>query len=266
MKIFIFISTLISALWSLPFIAPPALAASTIPFVGCSASGSQDVPAPSGEPIELNIPANIAAKLALYAGAFEEVLAPRGWNCTGGFGTDATSLYIAPSKGSPYAKDASVTISSDREGTYTDYSDINTIGRTYFPKLVTAEEYKSFVADWRGRGFSFAPVPVPRYLTDRLTYLSQSAIEYKTQPDKVGIAQWAGSSSSPFTQYGIISIQGKYFPESNEDGRYISFLNIILPHDLAYLTSFILIASRPCMIDEGAASCKIKHGITYKYQ
>jgi hypothetical protein len=266
MKIFIFISTLISALCSLPFIAPPARAASTIPFVGCSASGSQDVPAPSGDPTELNIPANIAAQLALYAGAYEAVIAPRGWNCTGGFGTDAISLSIAPPKGSQYAKDSSITIRSDRAGTRTADYDINTIGRTYFPKLVSAENYKGFVADWNSRGGSVAPVQAPRYSTDRLTYLSQPAFEYETPPNKNGIAQLSNGVASHFAQHGIISIQGKYLPDYNEDDRVVSFINAVLPPDLVYLTPYILVASRPCMLDYDAASCKIHDGITYPDQ
>jgi hypothetical protein len=238
MKLTIFLSIL--TLCTLPFIAPPAQAASTIPFVGCSASGSQDVPAPSGAPVQLNIPPNIAAKLALYAGAYQAILAPRGWDCSGGVGTDAISLSIAPPKGSPHAKDSSITIRTDMEGTGSDRSDINTFGRTYFPKLVSAAEYNSFVTDWDKEGGIAAPPPATRYSTDRLTYLSPSALEYETPPAKDGIAQLGIGGNSRFAQYGIISIQGKYLPDDNEDDRVISFIRVTLPPNLAYLTKFIL--------------------------
>lgn len=224
------------------------------------------MPAPSGAPVELNIPANIAAKLALYAGAFETVLAPKGWNCTGGVGTDVISLSITPPKASPDAKGSSITIRSDMEGMGTEFDDVNTIGRTYFPKLVSAAQFNSFAADWDKEGGIPAPPPATRYLTDRLTYISQAAVEYETPPGKDGIAQLANGGTSPFPQYGIISIQGKYLPQDNEDDRSVSFINVTLPPDLAYMTKFILAASRPCMLDYDSASCRIHDGITYPDQ
>ena len=152
------------------------------------------------------------------------------------------------------------------EGMGTAYYEINVIGRTYFPKLVSAKTYGSFVKDWTSRGGNVAPVPAPRYPTDRVTYVSNSALEYETPPEKDGIAQLADGAASSFAQYGIITIQGKYLPEGNEDGRVISFLNVALPPDLAYLTPFILAASEPCMLDEDAPSCTMQNGITYPDQ
>ncbi len=266
MKISFSIATLVCSLWVLPFIAFPANAASTVPFVGCSASGLQEVPAPSGDPVELNFPPNVAAKLALYAGAYDAVLAPRGWNCSGGVGSDAISLSIVPPTSSPHAGDSSITIRTDMEGMGSEFYDLNTIGRTYFPKLVNAESFKSFLVECKRRGFNVAPVPAPRYPSDRLTYLSQSAFEYETPQGKDGIAKWINGGTSPFAQYGIISVQGKYVPDGNEDDRVVRFINVNLPPDLAYLTKFILAASRPCMLDYDAASCKMRVGITYPDQ
>jgi hypothetical protein len=254
---------IVLAICSFAALASPGNAA-TIPFVGCLASGQQNIPAPFGKPIQLDIPQDIASKLAVYAGAFQVILAPRGWKCSGGAGSDAISLSIVPAVGSPDANDASIVIRADMQGTGTARFDLMTIGRTYFPNLVGAAQYETFLHEWKQQGET--AIQAPRYPTDRIKYLSQSAFEYETPAGKNGVAQLSTGGNSPFAQYGIISVQGEYFPGVNEDDRVMFFLNVDLPPDLADLTPYILAASKPCMLDRKSAACSIYDDIVHESQ
>jgi len=250
-------------------VLPIATKAATIPFVGCPT----DVPGggqvtPTGQPMTVDMPTKVAAKVALYSGAYEAVIAPRGWECSGEVGSDAISLSVTPPKKSLYADRVSITISTDMAGTGSAISDVATIGSTYFSNLVSAEQFKSFLTDWEqnfGRFNLSPPVQAPRYPADRLTYLSPSAFAYETPAGKIGIAQLVAGGSSPFAQQGIISLQGKYIPNA-EDDRVIISINVSLPPTLANLAPFILAAARPCMLDENAAACTIMNNITYPSQ
>jgi hypothetical protein len=62
-----------------------ANASGTVPFVGCPTQNAQvgGPIIPSGGPVQADLPANIAAKLAFYSndGGYMSVFAPRGWAC-----------------------------------------------------------------------------------------------------------------------------------------------------------------------------------------
>ena len=76
--------------------APASL--TTVPFVGCAQDGQVGPsPAPSGAPKTAMLDPVSAAKLAFYSvdGA-NGVLAPRGWNCFGTYGSSGRELYVAP--------------------------------------------------------------------------------------------------------------------------------------------------------------------------
>jgi hypothetical protein len=247
---------------------PIAAKAATIPFVACPVDmrGPGEELTPTGRPLTVDLPTVIAGKLALYAGAHQAVLAPRSWTCTAGIGSDAAGLIITPPAGSPHAKGAAITISFDASGTGSAIADVMTIGRTYFPNLVSAAQYADFLKSWTGVGQG-AP-PAPRYPTDRIKYLSPSMLEYETPPGKNGIGQLTTFGSSVFAQSGIISLEGKYVPPTvengvpmnGEDDRGINALNVSLPPDLANLTPYILAASRLCMGDD---SCALTDDIDY---
>jgi hypothetical protein len=249
-------------------VLPGIAAAVTIPFIACPAeiTGGLLI-APTGHPITVDIPAGAAAKLALDAGAYQAVLAPGGWTCSAGIGSDATELIITPRARSPHAKDAAITVRSDMSGSGSAIADVMTIGRTYFPNLVSAAQYADFLKSWTGIGK--ADPPAQRYPSDRIKYLTPSMLEYMTPPGKNGIAQLAAGGSSVFAQSGFISLQGKYSPPTienglhinGEDDRIIIALNVNLPPDLADLTPYILAASSPCISGD---SCVLTNGIDYR--
>ncbi len=81
--------------------APPVVAATavatTVPFVGCAQDGQGGPqPAPSGQPRTVVMDPAAAARLAWYSAGTGGVLGPRGWYCFGAYGSNGTSLYVAP--------------------------------------------------------------------------------------------------------------------------------------------------------------------------
>jgi len=76
--------------------APASLV--SVPFVGCAQDGqSGPSPAPSGAAKTAMLDPVSAAKLAFYsADGTTGVLAPRGWNCFGDYGSDGAMLFVAP--------------------------------------------------------------------------------------------------------------------------------------------------------------------------
>ncbi len=247
-------------------VLPIATKAATIPFVGCPT----DVPGggqvtPTGQPMKVDMPADIAAKLALYGGAHEAVLAPRGWKCSGILGNDAELLRIDPPAATLHVNNPSIFVGSWGGGS--GFQTAMHIAGQYFPNLVSTAELQNFVEDWNGYGVTVAQILAPRYPTDRLTYLGPSALEYETPPRKDGLERLVFGATSLFAQYGIISLHlikdgSNYDP----DGSHINFITVSLPYDFAYLTPYILRASRPCILNGNIVSCTMYDGITYPDQ
>lgn len=95
------LSLLFSIIWFAP--AHSAKPLSAVPFVGCPADGQQGpVAAPKGQPKHLAIPQRAADHLAWYQFNLDEstqelgTLAPRGWHCFGTYGSNGSTIYVAP--------------------------------------------------------------------------------------------------------------------------------------------------------------------------
>ena len=100
-----------------------ALAAQSVPFVGCPSDGQQGpVAAPKGQPKTLDLDAAAAKALAWYQAKYSAgALAPRGWKCFSFYGSSGVTLTIAPSgklddMSQPLAG-AAVTLADDLGGT-----------------------------------------------------------------------------------------------------------------------------------------------------
>jgi hypothetical protein len=78
--------------------APAPASLTSVPFVGCAQDGqSGPSPAPSGAAKTAMLDPVSASKLAFYsADGTTGVLAPRGWNCFGDYGSNGAMLYVAP--------------------------------------------------------------------------------------------------------------------------------------------------------------------------
>jgi hypothetical protein len=77
---------------------PTPASLTSVPFVGCAQDGqSGPSPAPSGAAKTAMLDPVSASKLAFYsADGTTGVLAPRGWNCFGDYGSDGALLFVAP--------------------------------------------------------------------------------------------------------------------------------------------------------------------------
>jgi hypothetical protein len=71
--------------------------AGDVPFLGCRSEGQADLidARKRNDPV-LPIPTAVAQRLAYYSSGGTGVLAPRGWYCFGGWGSDGEVLRIAP--------------------------------------------------------------------------------------------------------------------------------------------------------------------------
>jgi hypothetical protein len=67
-----------------------------VPFVGCLSDGQSGPRAAPSPGVVPRVPPNAARRLAFYASADVAVLAPRGWNCFGLYGSGGSSLVVAP--------------------------------------------------------------------------------------------------------------------------------------------------------------------------
>ncbi len=66
-----------------------------VPLVGCPAIGQELEEPPTDVKTPL-LPAPLAARLAWYASFDQGVLAPRGWQCSEGYGSYGSNLFVTP--------------------------------------------------------------------------------------------------------------------------------------------------------------------------
>ena len=89
------------AAWSLAAAAlggwPGTAVAGNLPFVGCASDGQQGPQRPPRRVRTPTVPGKDAASLAYYASADgTRVIAPRGWRCFGRYGSNGSTLTVAP--------------------------------------------------------------------------------------------------------------------------------------------------------------------------
>jgi hypothetical protein len=177
------------------FIARGAWAAVTVPFVGCSVyTNGGSFPGPVGAPVGVDLPAGIAAQLAMYVNKDGlRVLAPRGWVCQG-LQMYGSGMWVRPAKAA--ANDggpaAGLTVVPGDQG---------------YPRMMvenTAVHYFPGAFAQAGDAAS-AGAPAPVYLADRIKYLSQTELTYITPAGQQGLANW-GFMPAPLDGYGFIKL------------------------------------------------------------
>lgn len=228
------------------FGGPPAKALTTVPFVGCADSGQTGVFA-SGTPLVTDMPPEIASKLAVYAGDYQAVLAPRGWQCIGTQGTAGATLWVYP-QGQNYKTDGPIVSEQTWGGNETGNSYIISYGGTYFPKIINNELIDDFLS---GRIQEKQEFLVHKHKTDTIIYESNSILEFATPAGREGLGSEILGRSS-ITAYGLIGIIG--FDNSGNDPA-ISLLGLRLPSKDLYLRTYILEFSKACL--QGLSTCKL---------
>ena len=169
--------------WGVP--ALPALASSTIPFVGCPGTDMEGpIDPPSGQPITVDMPAAAAAKLALYVGHGLGFLAPRGWKCGGDWGSAIGSLWASPQTGDTDTGPVIVMMAGSAE-TEPGVSFVRRYCSQYFQKICSKSDFLKS-AQQQGSLIEGESL-VPRFDTDTLNYTSDSQLQYRTPADHRGL-------------------------------------------------------------------------------
>jgi hypothetical protein len=194
----------------------------SVPFVGCPADGQQGpVVAPSGRPRVVALPTDIASKLAWYETAEDGgnlgVLAPRGWHCFGTYGSNGSSLYVAPE---PLDADKvlfqkqwigfhgpAIQLSLSIGDTSGRFEVAQIIARVFpayrsFANKVIAEKLEP------ASDFTFGPFP-----SDRLRYPSRRVVRFITPANTKGLEtnSWLLPSATPIQGVCVL------FPKDDMD-------------------------------------------------
>lgn len=181
-------------LMALLVIAGPVLFAQSIhvPFVGCKSDGQVGpLDAPAVSSVKVLLAAGVAQQLAYYKAQYGPgVLAPRGWHCFSTYGSNGSSLFVAPEpidsnvvfsgKWTGFAGDA-VQISAEIGGTSGRFGVAGAIARL-FPA------HMSFVQGVIDEGIDPASdFPRGPYPHDKVSYKSNTIAEYVTPPQMDGM-------------------------------------------------------------------------------
>lgn len=260
---------------ALPFLAQaqtigagPADTASVL-YVGCTimSMAGQTMAAPQGHAINLDVPPNIAEKLAFYYGQNAFALAPRGWTCLSDNGATGTVLDIWPPGGNrttgPLVEMQNW--SADPAG----YAIIAAYGGTYFPKQYPSQQIESMLQQ-RGDNIPLSEFLVPKFTADQVTYLGNAILAFRTPPNQVGlgvaILDKSGETVSATSEksawqsnlptYGVVGMV------SASDDNWINLLAIRLPPKLSALHSVIQDFTAHCQPFDQHAACasQIKFG------
>jgi len=186
----------------------------SVPFVGCISDGQQGpTPAPKGNSKLVNIPSNIAKRLAYYQAEMGPgVLAPRGWTCFGTVGSNGGSIFVSPQQltSAMFFSDhknwkgftgPAIQLSDMVGDTSGRFSVAQTIARVFpahrrFVRKVIKEDYQP------AKNFPFGPYP-----RDKLTYRSKEIVEYETPPETRGLGtdSWLLKNASPIRGVAVLS-------------------------------------------------------------
>ena len=207
-----------------------------VPFVGCKSDGQvgpQD--APTGTSKAVHLAPELAQQLAYYqAGEGPGVLAPRGWNCFGTYGSNGSSLFVAPEPIN------SETVFSDNwkgfggPAIQLSLSDGGTSGRFEVAEIIARvfPAYKLFARHVIAEGIEPASLfPFGAYPKDKLTYKSSKAVEYQTPPNTDGLGTRSRLQKNAAPISGVAILEGV-------DTNLID-LSLRLPPDLASITPAI---------------------------
>ncbi len=215
----------------------PALAAESIPVVGCPSDGQTGpVDAPAASSDSVNLEPRIAARLAYYRAAEgPRVLAPRGWHCRMWDGSWGSELVVAPvvlqPGSSPKIAGPGMALTVLNGGTSGRFA-----VATYMEHLFPGEA-QEFVSQVKGE---MTELHVEEswnersYASDTYRHVSPMFVEFKTPGahDGLGTAGTLAKSDQP--------VSGVVILDDPDDEPYITVLRVRLPRELGALEATIL--------------------------
>jgi hypothetical protein len=173
-----------------------------VPFQGCKSDGQVGpVPAPTDPDRVVQVDAAFAQRLTYYKGNYGTgVLAPRGWNCFETYGSSGSSLIVTPADPNTLP-DTFVQLSvwnGDTSGRWT----VAEIEARVFPAYrIGARNTLRLLSP---KTYPFTPYP-----SDRLTYRSNTIVEYETRARAEGLGTFVGSKPTGDPIRGAAVLVGK---------------------------------------------------------
>lgn len=209
---------------------------SLVPFVGCKSDGQlgpED--APNGKPMRLSLPVKVAERIAYYkAEQGIGVLAPRGWHCFAGYGSNGYSLYISPDPfdGTTLFSDSwrgfsgpAIQVAGSTGDTSGRFEVAQAIARVFPNK-------RAFVENIIQQGEPASSFPFGPYPKDKLIYRNDDTVEYETPANREGLGTQSRLMENPHPIRGVIILFG--------DTPDLLHLSLRLPSELADLDSVII--------------------------
>lgn len=213
---------------------------STIPFVGCPADGQEGpVDPPKGQSKELPKSLKAAAGLAWYQAPVDAdnlgTIAPQGWHCFATYGSNGTTLYVAPepldadklllSKNWHGFTGPAIELSVRYSGTSGRIEVAHVIARVFpahhdFAKEVMAEHLDS------PSNYHFAPFP-----TDRLKHHGPDFVDFTTPAHTDGLGTMSSLKPGDQPIHGFALLH---------DGWNLTQFNLRLPSNLESLAPVLV--------------------------
>ncbi len=202
----------------------------TVPFVGCKSDGQVGpLGAPTGANKAVQISAGAAERLAYYKAARGPgVLAPRGWQCLGAYGSSGAFLMLAPTPIDMQHGSAGpgIQMSFSNGGTSGRFAVARVIARVFPAHRAFAEQVIAEGIE-KASNFPFGPWP-----GDKLTYKSGDVVEYETPANSDGLGTNSRLNKNDSPIRGVAIVTG---PETG-----LLQLSVRLPGNLADLTAVII--------------------------
>jgi hypothetical protein len=209
--------------------AKAQLVEADVPTVGCPQDGQvgpQDAPA-LPQAIRVIIPGGMSLPLTYYAA--EEgmgVLAPKGWDCFGTYGSDGAILYVVPHKlGEPIldrldkVKASPAVIRRFLIGGTSGRFPIAKISARIFPRA------RTFVDGVRAERIDTSRYVFTPWPADRLTRLSDFAVSYTTPANKDGLGTALGLARGRDPVSGLVFLSDI---EGQDDGPFLDGISVRL--------------------------------------
>lgn len=216
-----------------------------VPFVGCASDGQiGPLKPPDGASKVVHVSRRAAAHLAWYqAEQGSGVLAPRGWHCFSTYGSNGSSLFVAPQPLS------SKTFFPDNSGSFTGRPDSasfsgpaiqlsqmigDTSGRFSVALSIARlfPDHRDFAERVRDEHLLIDQLPKGPAPTDKLHYLSKEAVEFTTPPNHDGEGTHSFLTKSSLRITGVVMLTGEELSCTS--------LFIRLPPDVATLAPIVI--------------------------
>lgn len=259
-------------------LAPRAMAATPIPFVGCIEQGPTpddgSWTAPSGKPLVTSLSPAIAGRLAVYASNWSAVLAPRGWACRSVVTAQQGVAMIvsppppdgAPADGASAAGEDSAILSGPAIILWNDQSPAIVAAYTarYFPGAIGAitadERYCGAGCDALLHPRQGAPARALRFPSDVIRHETPFILAYSTPAGHRGLGNQIGAPAPgqpSLADSGLLALSN--LPRG--EGGIVN-LTVRLPADLQDLNGAIIAAFRACLPNNNTLACESGHAFT----